>query len=304
MFGNAAPIPMSAVPNITPSFNLPGLACRILASPLARILVLGFILLMMMSLNTDVMTSYVGQPVKSIQHIVALAIAGFAVYRGYACFIEKRSVSELALPGMGRELGIGLLIGAGLYATCELILMALGIYRINGLNPWSYLLPAIASALSSGVYEELLFRGVVYRSVEEWFGSWAALVVSSLVFGLTHLINPQGTLEGALFIAVEAGILLAAAFMLTGRLWLSIGFHVSWNYTQSAIFSSIVSGNDAPQGLVRSTIKGPDYLTGGSFGVESSLLALFLCTTTGIIMLVMAVKRGKVVPPIWKRQGK
>ena len=279
----------------------PGLARRILSSPPARVLVLGFVLLLMMSLNTDVMTSYAGAPVKSVQHIMAMAIAGFAVYIGYAQLIEQRAVSELALPGMARELGIGLLIGAGLYTTCELTLMALGIYRINGLNPLSYMIPAIAMALSSSVFEELLFRGVLFRAVETWFGGWAALVVSSLVFGLTHLINPQGTIEGALFIAVEAGILLAAAFMLTRRLWLSIGFHLAWNYTQSAIFSGIVSGNDAHQGLVRSTMKGPDWLTGGSFGVESSVLALVVCTTTGIVMLVMAARRGKIVPPVWKR---
>jgi uncharacterized protein len=284
-----------------PSMNPPGLVCRVLASPPARVLVLGFVLLMMMSLNTDVLTTYVAQPVKSIQHIVALAIAGVAVYCSYAWFIEKRAVTELALPGMGRELGMGMLVGVGLYAACELILMALGMYRFHGLNPWSYLLPAIGMAISSGVFEELLFRGVLLRSVETWFGSWAALVVSSLVFGLVHLINPQGTVEGALFIAVEAGLLLAAAFMLTRRLWLSMGFHVAWNYTQSAIFSSIVSGNDATQGLIKATVKGPDYLTGGSFGVESSLLALVLCTTTGIVMLVMAVKRGRIVRPIWKR---
>jgi membrane protease YdiL (CAAX protease family) len=182
--------------------------------------------------------------------------------------------------------------------------MALGIYRIDGLNPPSYLIPAIAMAVSSSVYEELLFRGVLFGSVEKWFGSWAALGVSSLVFGLTHLLNPQGTLEGALFIAVEAGILLGAAYMLTRRLWLSIGFHMAWNYTQSAIFSSIVSGNDAQPGLIRSTVSGPDWLTGGSFGVESSVLALVLCTSTGIVMLVMAVKRGRVVAPIWKRLGR
>jgi membrane protease YdiL (CAAX protease family) len=223
----------------------PGLASRILGSPPARVLVLGFILVMMMTLNTDVMTSYAEEPVKAVRHIIALAIAGFAVYLGYACLIEQRVVSELALPGMGRELGIGLLIGAGLYAACEMILMALGIYRIDGLNPLNYMVPAIAMALSSSVYEELLFRGVLFGSVEKWFGSWVALVVSSLVFGLTHLINPQGTIEGALFIAVEAGVLLAAACMLTRRLWLSIGFHMAWNYTQSAIFSGIVSGNDA-----------------------------------------------------------
>jgi hypothetical protein len=69
------------------------------------------------------------------------------------------------------------------------------------------------------------------------------------------------------------------------------------------IFSGIVSGNDAQQGLIRSTMKGPDWLTGGSFGVESSVLALIVCTTTGIVMLSMAAKRGKIVPPIWKRSA-
>lgn len=281
----------------------PTLAHRVLGSPPVRIVVLGFILVLMMSLNTDVLNSYAGEPVKGVLHIVALAIAGFAVYIGYAHFVEQRALSELALPGMGGELAIGLLIGAVLYAACELVLMALGIYRIVGLNPLSYMVPAIAMALSSSVYEELLFRGVLFGSVEQWLGSWAALVVSSLVFGLTHLMNAQGTIEGALYIAVEAGILLAAAYMLTRRLWLSIGFHMAWNYTQSAIFSGIVSGTEPQQGLFRSTIHGPDWLTGGSFGVEASVLALLLCTTTGIVMLVMATKRAKIVPPVWKRPG-
>jgi uncharacterized protein len=285
----------------TPQNPQPGIANRVLGSPPARVLLLGFILVMFMSLNEDVMTSYAGEPAKAVLHIVALAIAGFAVYAGHAHFIEKRTVSELDLRGAGRQLGVGLLIGAGLYAACEMVLMALGIYRIVGLNPMSYMIPALAMALSSSVYEELLFRGVLFGAVEQWLGSWAALVVSSVVFGMTHLLNPHGTLEGALFIAVEAGILLAAAYMLTRQLWLSIGFHLAWNYTQSAIFSGVVSGNEAEQGLIRSTVSGPDWLTGGSFGVESSVLALGLCTTTGIVMLVMAVKRGRIVPPIWKR---
>ena len=281
----------------------PGLVRRILRSPPARILVLGFVLVMMMTLNTDVMVSYADDPLKSVRHVVALAVAGFAVYIGYAHFIEQRPISELALPGMGRELGTGMLIGFGLYTACVLMLIGLGIYRVQGLNPLDFMVPAIAMAVSSAVYEELLFRGVVFGSVEAWFGSWAALVVSSLVFGLTHLINPEGTVEGALFIAVEAGTLLAAAYMLTRRLWLSMGFHAAWNYTQSAIFSGIVSGNEASQGLIRSAVQGPELLTGGKFGVESSVLALVLCTTTGVVMLVMAVRRGRIVPPIWRRRS-
>lgn len=273
----------------TPSSPPRPMARRVLGSPPVRVLVLGFVLLVLMFLNSDVTTRYATEPGKAVLHIIALAVAGFAVYLGYALLGEQRAVPELALPGMGRELGIGLLIGAGLYAACELLLMALGIYRIDGLNPWRYMVPAIAMAISSSVFEELLFRGVLFGAIEKWLGSWAALVVSSLVFGLTHLMNPQGTLQGALYIAVEAGLLLAAAYMLTRRLWLSIGFHMAWNYTQSAIFSGIVSGNDAQPGLIRSSINGPDWLTGGSFGVESSVLALSLCTVTGLVMLVMAV---------------
>jgi hypothetical protein len=119
----------------TPTHTQPGLARRILGSPPVRVLLLGFILLLMMGLNSDVMTSYAGEPVKAVQHIIALAIAGFAVYIGHAHFIEQRAVTELGLTGMGRQFGIGLLIGAGLYTACELMLMALGIYRIDGPEP-------------------------------------------------------------------------------------------------------------------------------------------------------------------------
>lgn len=275
---------------------------KVLGFPLVRIMVLGFVLLMMMGLNTDVLAGYTEDLGKRIQHIAALAVAGIAVYFAYGRFIERREVSELSVPGMGRELGIGMLVGVGLYTCCVLVLLALGMARFEGINSWTFMLPAVAMALSSGVFEELLFRGVLFRSVEEWFGSWAALVVSSLVFGLTHLMNPQGTMEGALFIAVEAGILLAAAYLVTRRLWLSMGFHVAWNFTQSGIFSGIVSGNAPSQGLIQTRIEGPELLTGGSFGVESSVIALVLCTSVGVAMAVIAARRGLIVPPCWKRK--
>lgn len=204
---------------------------------------------------------------------------------------------------MGREIGRGMLIGAGLYTLCVLTLIQLGMYRIEGLNPWTYVIPALAMALSSGMFEELLFRGVLFRSVEDLCGSWISLVVSSLVFGLMHLINPAATIVGAIYISVEAGLLLAAAYMLTRRLWLSIGFHMAWNYTQSAIFSGIVSGNAPEPGLIRSNIKGPELLTGGSFGLESSVIAFLLCTATGVVLLILAARRGSIVPAPWSRKG-
>lgn len=273
---------------------------RILQAPLTRLILLGGPVFYMMGLSNGFMAYFKGDSLKSIAAVMGMATAALVLYAGYALIIERRPVSELSLSGAGREWGMGALIGAGLYTACVLVLMALGMYRIEGLNPWTFMIPAVAMALSSGMFEELIFRGVLFRSVEDMFGSWISLTVSALVFGLVHLANPAGTITGAIYISIEAGLLLAAAYMLTRRLWLSIGFHMAWNYTQSAIFSGIVSGGVSDPGLIRSNINGPDVLTGGSFGLESSVIAFTLCTATGIVLLVMSVRRGNIVPPPWK----
>jgi membrane protease YdiL (CAAX protease family) len=268
---------------------------RIAQFPLLRLAVFGTVMFFMLGYSNKFIGETAGNPLLQIAVVIGWSAVGFAVYIGLVRLIERRPVTEVALPGMGRELGIGLLVGAGLYTACILILMVMGIYRIDGLNPVSYMLPAIAVPLSSGIFEELLFRGVLFRIVEEWLGSWISLAVSSLVFGLVHLMNPAATLMGAIFISVEAGILLAAAFMLTRRLWMSMGFHIAWNYTQSGVFSGIVSGGDTDPGLIKPAIDGPALLTGGTFGLESSVIAFLLCTATGVILLIMAVRRGHIV---------
>jgi uncharacterized protein len=279
----------------------PSLWLRLLRTPLARLLLLGGMIVLLMGFHGDAQQQLAGTPLLAIAVTAAMAALGLGLYAGFVRLVEGRPVSELATAPLGRELGLGLLLGAGLYTGCVLVLMALGSYRIEGLNPWVFLLPGLAMALSSGVFEELLFRGVLFRIVEEWAGSWASLILSSLVFGFLHLINPGATLTGAVFISIEAGLLLAAAYMLTRRLWLGIGFHIAWNYTQSAIFSGIVSGNEAAAGLIRPVIAGPAWLTGGAFGLEASVVAFTLCTLTGVVLLGLAVRRGHVVPPAWRR---
>lgn len=235
--------------------------------------------------------------------VAAMISLAILIYVGFVRFIERREATELSLTGMGREFGIGLLIGSGLYTACILILMVLGMYRIEGFNPVVFMASAIPMALSSSFMEELFFRGVLFRIVEEWLGSWVSIIVSSFVFGFVHLMNPDATFTGALFISVEAGLLLAAAYMLTRRLWMSIGFHMSWNYTQEGIFSGIVSGGESDPGLIKPVIEGPALLTGGQFGLEASLPAFVLCTAMGIILLRKAIAKGNVVKPFWL-QGK
>jgi membrane protease YdiL (CAAX protease family) len=274
---------------------------RIVQFPLVRLVLLGGPLLFMMAVNNGFMQKFAATPSMAIAVTIAMTGLGLAYYVGFVRLIERRPVSELSLPPLPRELGVGLLVGAGLYAGSVLVLMVLGVYRIDGLNPLFFMIPAIALALSSGIFEELLFRGALFRIVEDWLGSWISLVVSSFAFGFMHLLNPAGTLTGALFISIEAGLLLAAAYMVTRRLWMSMGFHMAWNYTQSAVFSGIVSGGVSEPGLIKPIIKGPDYLTGGSFGLESSVVAFVFCTGAGVVLLIMAVRRGNIVQPFWKR---
>jgi membrane protease YdiL (CAAX protease family) len=275
---------------------------RIVRFPAIRLLLLGTLLFLTLVSSNTFMVKLGSSPPAAIASAAGMVIIGLMLYVGFVRWVEGRPVTELALAPAGREMALGMLVGAGLYTACVLILMALGIFHIDGLNPVAVMLPAVAMALSSGFLEELLFRGVLFRIVEEWLGTWASLVVSSLVFGFVHMLNPAGTFMGAAFISIEAGLLLAATYMVTRRLWLGIGFHVSWNYTQSAVFSGIVSGGDTDPGLLRDTIEGPPLLTGGAFGMESSLIAFLLCTTTGIFLLILAVRRGNIVLPSWKRR--
>jgi uncharacterized protein len=102
----------------------------------------------------------------------------------------------------------------------------------------------------------------------------------------------------AVAISIEGGVLLAAAFMITRRLWLCIGFHIAWNFTQGGVFSAVVSGGQS-KGLLQSRMVGPDWLTGGAFGAEGSLVALLVCAAAGITFVGLAINRGKIVPPLW-----
>jgi membrane protease YdiL (CAAX protease family) len=247
--------------------------------------------------------SFTHGPMQALIATLFAAAMMLILYATIIRFTERRAVTELALPAMGREFAIGLLLGAGLYTACILLLMALGIYRINGFNGWHILLPGLAVTLATGVFEELFFRGGVFRLAEQWLGTWAALFVSSVVFGYVHMSNDAATLQGLISISTWAGILLAATYVLTRRLWLGIGLHAAWNYAQGSVYSTIVSGNKGSEaGFIKSAMAGPDWLTGGSFGVEASVIALLVCTTAGVAMMVMAVRRGNIIAPRWKRQ--
>jgi hypothetical protein len=102
-----------------------------------------------------------------------------------------------------------------------------------------------------------------------------------------------------LAIVVGASVLLTGAFKLTGRLWLPIGIHVAWNFTQGGIFGVTVSGHPG-EGLFQGTLTGPDWLSGGAFGAEASVVAIVLCFCAGLIFFAIADHQGRIVQPTWR----
>lgn len=280
----------------------PALIRRLLTFPLIRIPLLGGVLFLGMGLSNGFMEKYRDSFPNALAMVLMMVALALAVYWTFVRYVENRPVSELALTGAGREFGLGLLIGFGLYAATIAVLYLLGYYRVTGLNPWTMILPILPMAISSAFLEELIHRGVLFRVAEEYLGSWIALFATAAFFGARHLGNPDATVIGAVFVAVEAGVLLAAAFMLTRRLWLPIGLHLSWNFAQAAVFSGAVSGVDMPPGLLRSLIEGPELMTGGSFGVEASLVAFLFCAVAGLVVLIIAARGGGIVPPAWARR--
>jgi membrane protease YdiL (CAAX protease family) len=270
----------------------------VLRFPLTRIvLALLAIALPYAAVNILLKVVVTDRSLRALGYLLLSAVV-FLSYRAYVKVIERRPVTELSRPRFARELGVGVLLGALLFSLIIGIIAAWGAYQVSGSNGWYAALAAVPVCIVAAVLEEITIRGVVFRILEQWLGSWIALALSAILFGSLHFFNPGATLLSTGAIMLEAGILLAAAYMLTRRLWLCMGLHFAWNFTQGGIFSAAVSGG-ASHGLLKATLVGPDWLTGGAFGPEASAVAVVVCTTAGLLLLVAADRKGHVIQPAW-----
>jgi len=201
-----------------------------------------------------------------------------------------------------RHLLLGLIGGTLIFSIAVAIAGALGIYRIIGIGSLNGLLAAlIVPTIGAAVTEEMFFRGILFRWLEEFGGSWLALLLTSAFFGATHLGNPNATWIGAVGIAFEAGVMLGAAYMLTRSLWLPMGLHAAWNFTQGEVFDIPVSGTEV-HGLVNARLCCNPLLTGGGFGLEASLIAIVIATGFGLWLLWLAIRKGELMQPMWVRR--
>jgi membrane protease YdiL (CAAX protease family) len=283
----------------------PNLALRVLRFPITLLLIEAIVLGVF---GLPIESAYLAavrfaSPPVLFLIIVALLIVFVLIWKAFRRWPEGDRDREFTLAGAGKEAGTGLLAGFALFTLATGLVALLGGIEITGVRSfaetqfWAW----AGLGLASGIVEETLFRGVILRQLEKLAGTWWALAATSFLFGAVHMTNKDATLTGAIAIMFEAGILLGAAYLYTRRLWLAAGMHAAWNFTQAWVFSVPVSGTGQPIGILATERHGPEWLTGGDFGLEASLAAMLVATVAGLFLLWKAHRKGGFVPPVWQR---
>src|SRR6202035_2376049 len=129
-----------------------------------------------------------------------------------------------------------------------------------------------------GFFEEFLLRGYSQFTLTRAIGFWPAAVFLSCVFGLIHIRNGGEQWPGLLAAAV-IGFFFCLTLRRTGNLWFAVGFHATWDWGETYLYSVPDSGLSMPGQLMKPVFQGPDWLTGGSVGPEGS----------GLVFVVMAI---------------
>ncbi|MDO5503544.1 MAG: type II CAAX endopeptidase family protein [Actinomycetia bacterium] len=234
---------------------------------------------------------------------LGLIAAALVAYIVMTTWLERRRPVELA-PSRVSGLFGGLGLGAICVLTCFAIAWALGGFSVDGVRgfteiPW--VTDIIMTGFFSAVVEEILFRGIVFRFLDLWLGSWLAVGLSAVAFGSMHILADSATLVSTLATIVEAGILFAMVYLLTRSLWWVIGLHAAWNSVLSNVLGVNVSGN-VNEGLLMTRPIGSDVISGGAYGLEASIVSVIALTTVALIGLWIAHRRGVMVAPSWVRR--
>ncbi|GAA3503394.1 hypothetical protein GCM10019016_105040 [Streptomyces prasinosporus] len=222
------------------------------------------------------------------------AVAAVAVYCYVMRRVARRSAPEIARLRAGREMLLGGGIGLGFILVSALLITAFGGYSFTwaGDGFMSVVRTAVVVQIGAAVTEELLFRGLALQAFEQLWGSRAAVVITSLFFGVVHLGAPGASAWSGVAIALEAGVLLGAAFLWRRNIWFVVGLHFAWNTTEQ-LLGIPVSGH-APEGLFTVDVHGSALLTGGSFGLEASIVPVLMGVAIAVPMLVRAHRNGGI----------
>jgi membrane protease YdiL (CAAX protease family) len=221
-----------------------------------------------------------------------LPLAVFALYARLVHLLEQRRAREIEIRHELPTFLMGTLVGTSMMGVFFLALWGFGMAHISGGTGADGLASEVIASMVTAMGEELLFRLVLFRILEEIGGTTVAILLSATVFGLSHGANPGATAISISALSIEGGVTLALAYVLTRNIWFAVGIHMSWNFTEGYVFGAYNSGLRDPHSLLRTTLSGSDLLTGGAFGPEGSMLLLGIDLIVSTILMGLIVHQG------------
>jgi len=234
--------------------------------------------------------------------IIAVAEA-FIATTGYIFLFriyDKRPIHELSASTFFNNATVGFLTGVALQSLFILVIYLTGTFLIVNINPVSTLISPFAFALTAGFVAEIIMIGIVFRLLEQQTGTVIALFVFIILFAILHINVKGATLISVSATAMQAGLLLPAAYVYSRNLWLPIFLHFGWDFAEPGIFGGINPSASLTQGLLTSKIAGNSLFTGGETGPQDSLSSLLLCLLSGLIFLSLAKQKKNLIKPQWK----
>ncbi len=266
---------------------------------LVVLLIITAIVSSLLAISKELMNSSIGGTI-----VLFIAFTG-SIYIARR-WLDKRSFASLGLK-LDQRTALDLLAGIGItliqFIFIYLLMFGVGWLTFEGfaweVDPSGVIITNVliffVVYIFVGWQEELLSRGYHLQTIASGTNLFWGVVISSAVFGLLHLGNPNvswintaGVIVGIFF----GGVYLAYAYIRTNQLWLAIGLHIGWNFFQGVVFGFPVSGMDSYR-LTRISIHGPELWTGGAFGPESGLIVLPALIIGGFLIYLYTRKRAK-----------
>jgi len=277
---------------------------KILHSTIAKIII-GFVVIIVayyfpLVLLNDILRAY-----KEIQiarliiipiiSIIFVLVSYIALYR----FYERRKITELSTRNIGKYLLAGLLLGILVPSLSVIVAYLRGEFVVLSISNFTNvflrdLTISIGFVIAGALFEEVLFRGVLFRLIEEKLGSYLALIISCLIFGFAHLMNENSSFFAGFAISIIS-LLITSTYMYTRNLWFPIAIHFAWNFAQGDIFGMPVSGDPSSTSIIVSQLEGSKWFTGGDWGIEATVQMVVFSLIVGIMLLVLSHKKGNII---------
>lgn len=231
----------------------------------------------------------IGDTIVNYISVAVLLVTYYYMFK----FYEKRQITELSKKSLIKELFGGFILGFSILSLVIFILFTLGYYKIISFSGFSYFLAPFSFLVIAALIEEVFFRAILYRILENWVGTYSTLIVISILFELPHIFNDNVT-----FLSIVLGLLFGFAhgimYTYSKKIWLPFAFHLGWNFAQP-FYDSNLSGLEDVGSVFIAKFNGPKLITGSIYGIEDSILSILFLLILCIVFLQLCIKNNKII---------